>query len=134
MTPSLEEADRFLRLARADFDAFALLAASPQIRRAIAFFHAQQAVEKCLKAILIVRGVDLRRTHDLIELAGDIEEAGVALPCSAEVLLSLNPFAVELRYDDQVVPLLTAEEATRIVTQVLAWADAKVGEIANTSH
>ena len=126
MTPSLEEAQRFLGLARADIDAFLLLAANPQIRRAIAFFHGQQAVEKCLKATLLVCGVDFRHTHDLIELAGDVEEAGVTLPCSTEQLLTLNPFAVELRYDDQVIPRLSNEEATKIVMKTLAWAEAMV--------
>jgi len=35
-------------------------------------FHAQQAVEKLLKAVLILEGVTLRRTHDTLceELAG----------------------------------------------------------------
>ncbi len=41
MTPSREEAHRFLDLARADFDAFRVLAASAGIRPAIALFHAQ---------------------------------------------------------------------------------------------
>lgn len=126
MTPSLEEAQRFLGLAKADLAAFELLAANPEIRRAIAFFHAQQAVEKCLKAILFARGVEFHRTHDLLQLAGNIEATGIALPYQAESLLKLNPFAVELRYDDQVIPCLSDEEASEIANQTLAWAEALV--------
>jgi len=129
MTPSLEEALRFLRLAKADLAAFRVLAENPEIRRAIAFFHAQQAAEKCMKAVLFAHGVEFRRTHDLLELAGSISTAGISLPCEAESLLKLNPFAVELRYDDQVIPRLSNEEATRIVTQILAWAEALVAKL-----
>jgi len=39
MTPSLEEAQRFLSLAKADLAAFRLLVENPEIRRAIAFFQ-----------------------------------------------------------------------------------------------
>jgi hypothetical protein len=38
MTPSLEEAHRFLELARGDIEAFRVLAASSHIRRAVALF------------------------------------------------------------------------------------------------
>ena len=134
MTPSLEEAQRFLSLAKADLAAFRLLVENPDIRRAIAFFHAQQAVEKCLKAALFAHNLEFRRTHDLIELAGNVSATGISLPCETESLLKLNPFAVELRYDDQVIPRLTTEEATRIVTQALAWAEAIVTEIANAAR
>lgn len=126
MMPSLEEAQRFLGLAKADLAAFELLAGNPEIRRAIAFFHAQQAVEKCLKAILFAHGVEFHRTHDLLQLAGNIAATGIALPYQEESLLKLNPFAVELRYDDQVIPRLSDEEARRIATRTLAWAEALV--------
>ena len=64
MTPSLEEADRFLGLARADFEAFRVLAANSHIRPAIALFHAQQSVEKSLKAGLFASKLEFRRTHE----------------------------------------------------------------------
>ncbi len=134
MTPSLEEAQRFLGLAKADLAAFRVLVENPEIRRAIAFFHAQQAAEKSIKAVLFAHGVEFRRTHDLLELAGNISTAGIALPCETGSLLKLSPFAVELRYDDQTIPRLTAEEATLIVAQTLTWADAKVAEIINASR
>lgn len=84
MTASLDEARRFLSLASDDLAAFRTLAATPHIREAIAIFHAQQSVEKSLKAVLFANEVEFRRTHDLYELADRVEHASVALPCSAE--------------------------------------------------
>lgn len=63
MTASLEEARRFLILAGDDFTAYRMLAEAAHIRTAIALFHAQQAVEKSLKAVLFAHGVV--RPHSL---------------------------------------------------------------------
>ena len=43
---------------------------APGVAVAVGFFHAQQAVEKALKAVMCLRGLEYRRTHDLEELAG----------------------------------------------------------------
>ena len=51
MTPALDEARRLLRLALRDSDTFALLFPLPQAAMAALGFHAQQAVEKALKAV-----------------------------------------------------------------------------------
>ena len=51
MTPALDEARRLLRLALRDSDTFALLFPLPQATMAALGFHAQQAVEKALKAV-----------------------------------------------------------------------------------
>jgi HEPN domain-containing protein len=126
MTASLDEARRFLNLASDDLAAFRTLAATPHIRLAIAVFHAQQSVEKSLKAILFANGVEFRRTHDLYELAVQVEQAGVALPCSADELGLLNPYAVDFRYDDQLVPALSKEEVEAMTQDVLACAKALV--------
>lgn len=82
MTASLDEARRFLSLASDDIAAFRTLAATPHIREAIVIFHAQQTIEKCLKAVLFANEVEFRRTHDLYELADRIEQASIALPAT----------------------------------------------------
>jgi HEPN domain-containing protein len=51
-----------------DFAACKLLADSRGIGDAIVGFHAQQAIEKSLKAVLSARMIEFRRTHDLISL------------------------------------------------------------------
>ncbi|MBS4095449.1 MAG: HEPN domain-containing protein [Sulfuricella sp.] len=130
MTASLEEARRFLNLAGDDLAAYRTLADAAHIRRSIALFHAQQAVEKCLKAVLFTAGVEFRRTHDLYELADKLEHAGVDLPITADDLGRLNPFAVDFRYDDQLIPALSREEVEAMTQEILAWATAMVEKVA----
>lgn len=53
-------------------------------------FHAQQATEKGMKAILLEKGVKLKRIHDLLELNGDLEAVGVQVPIALAELDFLN--------------------------------------------
>jgi HEPN domain-containing protein len=62
-------------------------------------FTAQQAVEKILKAWIVLANHRVPRTHDLADL---IELAGVHLD---EELLALQVFAVEARYQEGPFPL-----------------------------
>jgi HEPN domain-containing protein len=126
MTPSLEEAHRFLGLARADFEAFQVLAASVHIRSAIALFHAQQSVEKSLKAVLFAKKLEFRRTHDLIELADKLRLADAAVPCSTEALARLNPYAVLYRYDSDDLGLASVEDAGGLAQGIWSWAELQV--------
>ena len=68
-----------------------------------ACFHAQQAVEKSLKAVLALHDVVIPRTHDLTELARLVEHAfpGVAVD---DGIADLTAFSVELRYDFEFWP------------------------------
>jgi HEPN domain-containing protein len=45
-------------------------------------FHCQQAVEKALKAVLAVRGLEFPYTHNLGLLIQFCEDAGAALPAA----------------------------------------------------
>ena len=47
-------------------------------------FHAQQAVEKAMKAVLVLEGVAFPRTHDLEFLAARLRERRVDLPRELE--------------------------------------------------
>lgn len=123
MTPQREEAERFMRLARRDEAAFRALLAAPSVDFAVACFHAQQAVEKALKAAMIVSGLEFQRTHDLEELAGRLADAGIAIPLNEEELRRLTPYAVEFRYDDEPMPLVSPEQAVSYTSGLLAWAD-----------
>ena len=86
MTPQREEAERYLRLARRDEAAFRALLNSVTVDFAVACFHAQQAVEKALKAVMFLHGLEFRRTHDLEELSGSLTDAGINIPLEAEEL------------------------------------------------
>lgn len=61
-------------------------------------FHAQQAVEKSLKAVLLFRRIEFPFTHDLEELIETLEQAGVKLPPDLREAGTLTPYAVESRY------------------------------------
>lgn len=129
MTPALEEALRMLRLADADLAAFNVLHASPDVASEVAGFHAQQAIEKCLKAVLFARGISFRRTHDLIELADLLGDSNSGLPLTLDQLALLNPYAVTLRYDDLEVHTLSADEAGDLARQTRIWA----GQVVDSS-
>lgn len=65
-----------------------------------AAFMCQQSLEKILKAIIIAKGGEVLRTHNLVRLA---EMAGVYPLMTIEFkdfLTDLTPYAVESRYGD----------------------------------
>lgn len=61
-------------------------------------FHAQQAAEKALKAVLAVRGVLIPRTHDLLALLDACAAAGCPLDELRSEAYLLNPYSVAARY------------------------------------
>jgi hypothetical protein len=133
MTPSLEEAIRRLRLARRDSDTFEILLPIPRANLAALGFHAQQSVEKALKAVAALRGIEVRRTHDLVALGQLIVELGEVLPLDADDLRLLNPFAVEFRYDDDLVPMMTRAELQVLVMTILSWATQLIEQSVDSS-
>lgn len=62
-------------------------------------FHAQQAAEKYLKALLVARNQNVPRTHDLERLVDECRQCGIPLPAEIdEAAMFLTPFAVLSRY------------------------------------
>ena len=125
MTAHVEEARRLMRLARRDEAAFQALMQAPHVGAEVALFHAQQATEKAFKAVMCLRQLEFRRTHDLEELAGQLADAGHPPPVEEQALRRLTPYAVEYRYDDEAPALLTLEQAITLVATLLSWADAQ---------
>lgn len=66
MTPQREKALRLLRLARRDRETFELLLPLERASLVALGFHAQQAVEKTLKAVAVEHYLEIQRTHDLL--------------------------------------------------------------------
>lgn len=133
MTPVFEEAARLVRLAQRDRETFGLLKPIPQASLAALGFHVQQSIEKALKAVCVLREIEFRRTHDLAALAELIRASGVDLPVSVDSLRLINPFAVEFRYDDEIVPFITRDELEALVMKVLGWA-VQCLELASGDH
>ncbi len=88
-------------LFKADQDLLVLkkLQTDPDITTEILGFHAQQAAEKMLKAVLAAQQIRFPFTHRLTELIDAIKNTGLLFPQKFEALRYLTPFAVEFRYD-----------------------------------
>jgi len=121
-----ELARRFLVLADRDIKAFRKLYEDLDIDDEVIGFHAQQAVEKCLKAVLARHRVELRKTHDLQILLDLIMQNDISLPPSREGIDLLGPFAVELRYDLIVAEPLDRGGARTVVEAVRLWAERQI--------
>jgi HEPN domain-containing protein len=86
-------------------------------------FHAQQACEKFIKAVLVMHGVVFERTHDLAALAALCDAHGVPAPADRNALRILNNFAVRFRYDTCPAALIDIATTTALVDTLTAWAE-----------
>jgi HEPN domain len=112
------------RKAREDAIAVREFAANPEISDGIIGFHAQQAVEKWLKAAMARHGIQQARIHDIGRLLQMLEGSGIPLPDDADQLDELTIYAVPLRYDDLLdAEALDREETVRLLDQIESWAD-----------
>lgn len=62
-------------------------------------FHAQQAVEKMLKAWLSLIGIEYPKIHDLEEIIRLLNQHGESIPERFKTLIDLSDFAVQFRYE-----------------------------------
>ncbi len=96
---SREYAELLLHKAAQDKFTIKKLIPDPASPDEVIGFHAQQAVEKLLKAVLAFASVRYRRTHDL-ELIDLLRENGPSFSEALEDVRRLNPFAAAFGYDD----------------------------------
>ncbi len=81
-------------------------------------FHAQQAAEKFMKAVLALHGKEISRTHNLDELRQELSAIDRSIVLPKEVA-ALTPYAVQLRYDHDFWPdEPTARAAVDIAAEV----------------
>jgi len=111
-----------LAAALQDLAACQLLAGSTGIGDAVVGFHAQQSVEKSIKAVLSANMIEFRRTHDLVALLDLLIDHKLPEPPEADWLDELNPYAVEARYGTINPSGLDRARVLRAVEQVLDWA------------
>jgi HEPN domain-containing protein len=62
-------------------------------------FHAQQIVEKSLKAWLSLLGREYPRIHDLEQLFNLLEDQGIQIPAHFRDLTDLTEYSVQFRYE-----------------------------------
>jgi hypothetical protein len=72
-----EDKNRLLGKAAEDETAMTILMADTKAPDDTIGFHAQQTVEKLLKALLCHRHVDFQRTHDLAALLDALTDSGL---------------------------------------------------------
>src|SRR3990172_2923200 len=76
-----------------------------------ACFHAQQCAEKYMKALLISKGADFPKTHDLLMLNNLCSVAGIFLEIEPKYLNTLTDYAARTRYPGEEPTLEEAKEA-----------------------
>jgi HEPN domain-containing protein len=124
--PHKSVAQLLLDSARQDEAACKLLSTGVGIGDAMVGFHAQQAVEKSLKAVLSAHGMEFRRTHDLLTLLDLLSDHGLPPPPAADWVDNLNPYAVEARYGMVEPNGLDRHRAALAAQQIVAWATTEV--------
>ena len=122
MTQAIERARRLLALAQRDITSFRALASHPEVDISATGFFAQQAVEKCLKAVAEYHGVVFRRTHDVDELVDLLLQHNVIMPFPPDQFSILNPFAVILRYEETPYFIMSLEDMSDLVDLAYHWA------------
>jgi HEPN domain-containing protein len=81
-------------------------------------FHAQQCVEKYLKALLVVEGIDFPKTHDL-EAMMELIPARLKPEISSEEQAQLTDYATGARYPGWgMISLAAARRAVAIARKV----------------
>ncbi len=123
---SASEPAEWLRFATTDMAAARRLLTSEPLP-AVAAYHAQQAAEKAMKAVLVARNARVPKIHDLLALARLLPDVGGLPPDAA--LDVLTYYAVDSRYPDDMPDVSEdeAREAVALAETVLAAVCAALG-------
>ena len=100
----------WIRKADLDFSTSVRLSAEPEFRD-IVVFHAQQAVEKYLKALLTRHQTEFPKTHVIRRLLLLLQPVEPTLASALEDANWLSPFGVDIRYPADFPETLPGDEA-----------------------
>ena len=81
-----------------DLAAYFALVQHADIHDSVLGFHAQQGIEKALKAALFKHSVFVPKTHSLGYLLQALSDANIEAPPHADAIDTLDPYAVQARY------------------------------------
>jgi len=115
-----------LGLARDDEFAARSLLPVAGVADSILGFHAQQAVEKALKAALAARGVAFPHTHDLDGLLELCQNSALEVPAALEGVDHLAPYGVHMRYGTSYAQALDREQALQWAAAAIEWAQSVI--------
>lgn len=100
----------------------------PGVRLELLCFHAQQAAEKAIKALMIRRGIAFPYVHDLGTHLSLLADAGETVPEAVKLSKRLTPYAASTRYPG--IPDRVTEEdhaeAVRLAERVVRWVSGRL--------
>ena len=122
--PAPGSPEDWLRHARSDL-ALAQQRQVPEVLLAALCFHAQQAVEKSLKAVLVQRGVAFPYTHDLARIITLVKSGGLPWPEELDAAAALTVYAAGSRYPGPGGEMTDEEynQAVALAKDVLDWVE-----------
>lgn len=117
-------------LNRARSDLTMAKAQGPEIYYEDLCFHAQQAAEKAIKAVLLRHGIRFPYVHDIRELILLLKRKTVNVPARVWKARELTNYAVETRYPGLSEPVNDKEyrDAVALAETVLRWADRQIAQ------
>lgn len=122
----------WLRSARADLETINAILDKPNLAAVVAF-HAQQCVEKCLKALLEEIDIEVGKTHSLLTLKAAAER-DYSIDWDEDTLSLLNKLYIDSRYPTEfgLLPngapsLEDARDLARFAAEAMDEAEALLG-------
>ncbi len=116
MPPRQGTPEDCLRFAYSDLD-LAQVQAGPRVMLEMLCFHAQQAAEKAIKAVLLKHAIEAPRTHNL-QVLPELLPASVPVPAEVAQATELSGYAVALRYPGESEPVTAAEHQQAVAHRV----------------
>jgi HEPN domain-containing protein len=126
MATSADLARRLLGTAHDDEFAARSVLPIEGVADAIVGFHAQQAVEKAIKAVLAARSIEFPFTHELRRLRELCTKSGIELPSTLDGMEALTPFAMAERYGSEAPIGLDRDQALKWAASAIDWAQQQI--------
>ena len=91
-------------------------------------FNAQQAAEKAIKAVMIVRNIEFPYVHDLDRLLSLLEDEGEVILAPIRQASKLTKYSTITRYPGDIGPVTAQDyaEAIAIAEAVVRWAEERI--------
>jgi HEPN domain-containing protein len=129
MTPR-DLAEVLLKKAEDDFTTLKVVAADERVVDRNVGLHAEQAIEKGLRAVLTAAGIRAKGTRHNIDLLIELLRERFDIPDWLDEASALSPFAGVIRYMDVPVDEPVNREATGfLVERTLEWCRERVDEL-----
>ena len=122
-----EKAEILLKKAKQDVDLLDAVISNLNVADDIFGFHAQQAAEKYLKALLSHFQISFKHTHNLRSLMELLAKAGQPLPTDLADLDTLTPFGTLARYEegDSSSPL-DRKQTRELIRKTATWVEQSI--------